>query len=149
MGKNELGFGTHAQAHFAWESVVSVWLLREVECGECFVEFLCCGVVCAGGVGFICEVAEVAGFAGGGDLCGPFLLVFVPVDAFVAGGGFCGFLLVAAVLGECGQAEVDPAVVEAVVVDVVDEQVGRGVEYLAVHFDGFAFVLADGVDVAA
>ena len=152
-GRNEAGGAAWARLSSVeireWNERAGAFLLREVECGEGFVEFFCGGVVCAGGVGFVCEVAEVAGFAGGGDLGGPFFLVFVPVDAFVAGGGFCGFFLVAAVLGECGQAEVGSAVVEAVVVDVVDEQVGRGVEYLAVHFDGFSFVLADGVEVAA
>lgn len=60
--------------------------------------------------------------------------------------GICasGFGRVADVLRMGGGAEVCSAVVESVAVNVVDEEVGWNVEYLAVHFDG-AFFLCDGV----
>ena len=40
-------------------------------------------VVCAGGFGFVGEVAEAVGFFVGGYLGGPFFVFFVPIDAFV------------------------------------------------------------------
>ena len=53
--------------------------------------------------------------------------------------------LVLAVLGEGCIAEVVIAVVQAVVVDVVNYEMVRGVGDLAVHFDAFAVFFSNGV----
>ena len=52
---------------------------------------------------------------------------------------------VSAVLGECAEAEVALSVVEAIVVDVVDDEMVGGVGDLAVHFDAFAVLFSNGV----
>ena len=48
-------------------------------------------------------------------------------------------------MSEGCKAEVAPAVVQAVVVDVVNDEMVGGVEDLAVHFDAFAVFLSNGV----
>ena len=64
----------------------------------------------------------------------PFSLDFVPFEAFVfrAGFRFC-FGAVAEVLRDGGGAEIRSAIVEAVAVNVVAEQMIRDINHLAVH----------------
>ena len=53
--------------------------------------------------------------------------------------------LVLTVLGECCKAEVALLVVQAVMVDMVNNEMVGGVDNLAVHFDAFAVLLSYGV----
>ena len=48
-------------------------------------------------------------------------------------------------MGESCKAKITPAVVQAVVVDVVNDEMVGGVGDLAVHFDAFAVFFSDGV----
>jgi len=48
-------------------------------------------------------------------------------------------------LGESCKAKITPAVVQAVVVDVVNDEMVRGVGDLAVHFYAFAVFFSNGV----
>jgi len=48
-------------------------------------------------------------------------------------------------LGESCKAKITPAVVQAVVVDVVNDEMVGGVGDLAVHFDAFAVFFSNGV----
>jgi hypothetical protein len=52
---------------------------------------------------------------------------------------------VAAVLGEGAKPKITLAVVQAVVVNVVDYEMVGGIEDLAVHFDAFAVFFSHGV----
>jgi len=56
---------------------------------------------------------------------------------------------VPAVLGESANTQVFLAVVQAVMVDVVHDQMVRSVHYLAVHFDAPAILLPHGVEIPA
>jgi hypothetical protein len=59
---------------------LNIW---EVEIGKVAVVFSSRSIVGFGGVDFIVEVAEAIGFFVGCNLCGPFFICLVPVDAFV------------------------------------------------------------------
>ncbi len=48
-------------------------------------------------------------------------------------------------MGESCKAKITPAVVQAVVVDVVNDEMVGGVGDLAVHFDAFAVFFSNGV----
>ena len=89
--------------------------------------FLSRSIVCASRFGFIVEVAEVVGLVIAPYRRRPFLTSFAPVDTFIFGGFVGESSLVAAVLGECAEAQVTLPVVPAVVVDVVDDKMVRGV----------------------
>jgi len=93
----------------------------------------------------VVEVAEMVGFVCAAYLGGPFFRAFAPVDAFVLRGLAANAAEVAAVLGKCAEAKVVPAVIEAIVVDVVNDQMGRGGGDPAVHFDALAVLLSDSV----
>lgn len=54
---------------------------------------------------------------------------------------------VPAVLGECADSQVCSAVVQAVMVFVIDYEMPGGVGDFAVHFDASAFLLAHGVAI--
>ena len=115
--------------------------------GEFAVVFGCGPVVGSGGFDFFGEVAEVVAFVVGGYLGDPFAAPFVPVDAFVLRASVADDAQVPAVLGECAQTQVASAVVQAVVVDVIDDQMIGGFGDLAVHFDALAVVFAHGVAI--
>ncbi len=124
-------------------------MIREIQAGEFAVVFLGRLVIRAGGVELVIEVAEVVGFVLEADGCRPFLGSFAPVDAFVfraCPGGPAG---VSAVLGEGAQAQVLLSVVQAVMVDVVHNQVVRGLHDLAVHLDALAAGFSGGVAILA
>ena len=104
-------------------------------------------VVGSGGVDFFDEIAEVVALVVGGYLGGPFATPLVPVDAFVLRGLVPDAAQVPAVLGECTQAQVGSAVVQAVVVYVVNDEMVGGAGDLAVHFDAPAVLIADGVAI--
>ena len=53
--------------------------------------------------------------------------------------------MVLAVLGEGSIAEVVVAVIQAVVVDMVDDEMVGGVGDLTVHFDAFAVFFSNGI----
>jgi len=102
-------------------------------------------IVGTGGVDFVIKVAEVVGLVIAGYRGCPFLVPFVPADAFVFRGFRPDVAEVAAVLGKGADAEVLLPVIQAVVVNVVNDQMVRGVEDFAVHFDAFAVFFASGV----
>jgi len=54
---------------------------------------------------------------------------------------------VPAVLGESADAQVFLAIVQSVMVDVVNDQMGRSVHYLPVHFDAPAAGFSHGVEI--
>ena len=139
---NTGGFGLlrFADADETWSSGMGSpggagYLRFEIERGVLFVVFLGGLIVGLGCVFLGYEVSEVVGFFVGCNLGGPFFLYFVPVHALVFGCFVCGASPVLAVLCECCEAEVCVPVVQSVVVDVVDHEIGRGVFDLSVHFD--------------
>ncbi len=103
---------------------------------------------------FVGEIAEVAGFIIARYRSGPFFTSFVPVDAFVfrcfapiAGVAKGAAFDIAAVLGEGADAKIPLAVVPAVVIDMVDDEMVRRAGYLAVHFDAPSVFLSNGVAI--
>jgi len=100
---------------------------------------LSCSVVCLSGLEFGFEFAEVDRAASGGDNGTPDVSFFVEGDAFEAGGfGFFELASVVAIFGVCGEAKIRFSIVERIVIVVVNEEAGRGVEDFAIHPDGTA-----------
>jgi len=78
--------------------------------------------MCGGDFGV--ERAEVDTSAIDEYSCSPFFLFLDPIDALELGTGVkFEFSAVSDVLGECGDTEVCTSIVEAIVIDVVDEEV--------------------------
>ena len=99
-----------------------------------------CGlVVGSGGILLHVEGAEVLGAVVLLDVRGPFVAAGVVGDAEVAAGGGGGLAAVGVVLGGGAVAAIALAVVQAVVVDVVADEVGGRVHDQAVHVDAFGF----------
>ena len=68
------------------------------------------------------------------DTSAPFAGGYDEIDAFVSGGGFkAGFSGVLDIFGRGGEAKVFPAVVEAIMVFVVNEETIRRGKNLVVH----------------
>lgn len=74
-----------------------------------------------------------------------FFVPLVPVNTFVFRGAAFTDFLVESVLCECAEAKIFFSVVEAIMVDVVDNKVGRGGSYLSVHSDFFFSFVSDGI----
>ncbi len=111
------------------------------------MKFLSGFIIRPGCVAFVFEVAEVIGFVVEPYGRGPLLLSFVPMDASVFRGGPGRPASISAVLGEGAQTQVRLAVVQAVVVDVVHDEMVRGVHDLTVHFDALAARFSHGVAI--
>ena len=79
-------------------------------------------------------------------LGGPFVQFFVPMYTFIAGCTRSSGIYVFCVVGEGAEAEVFLSIVQAIMVDVVDDEVVGGVCYLAVHFYGFPILFSGGVE---
>lgn len=97
------------------------------------------GVVSLGRFFFIVEMAEVNGFAMGINSCGPFFVVFVPMNAFILRGGISVRALVSVVLGLCAVAKVLLSIVQAIVIDVVTEKMRGSICEEAMHKDCACF----------
>ncbi len=123
--------------------------MGEIRLGKFSVIFSSGFVISFGGFNFIAEIAEVVGFVIAGYLGGPFLTFFVPVDAFVFGAFMPSGAEVPAIFGESADAQVFLAIVQAVMVDMVHDQMVRSVHYLAVHFDAPAAGFSHGVEIPA
>lgn len=109
--------------------------------------FFCGAVVCFCGLEFVVEVAEMFCFVVGCYCGGPFFQDLVPGDAFVFRDAL-DLGSVPLVLGLGCEAKVCFSVVEAVMVYVVDEEVGGGVEDLAVHFYDAGFYVVGSAGLA-
>ena len=106
-------------------------------------------VVRFGGVELVIEVAEVVGLVLEADSGRPFAVSFVPADTFVFRARLGSPAGVSAVLGEGAQPQVLLSVVQAVMVDVVHDQVVRGLHDFAVHLDALAAGFSGGVAIPA
>jgi hypothetical protein len=91
-------------------------------------------VVSFGGVTLVAEIAQVLPLPVKDDGRTPQPLVLREPDAFVAGPGI-PLARVPGVLSDGGGAEVGPAIVQAIAVDVVDDAPVRRPDKLAVHED--------------
>jgi len=101
-------------------------------------------IVGTGGVDFGVEPAEPNSLAGDSDFGGPFTGAFFEIDADIFGGGFgSDFLPVAAVLGVRGEAEVGTAIVERIVIVMVNQEMSGRVHKHPVHTGQFGFTGAD------
>ncbi len=117
----------------------------EVQIREFFVVYFCCFVVCFCGFDFICEVSEGDGIAVGGYFGNELLFAGVEAYTFVFRAGIFSFFLVAVVLGAGCWAEVRLSIVEAVMVDVVNDAAGGDFYYTAVHVNGARVFFCWGV----
>ena len=94
----------------------------------------CRPVVCYCGVDFIAETADHLSCVINANHGTPSFLLFVVPDAAVLRGGVdLRIACVLGVLGGSGGAEIGFAIVPAVMIDVVDEEVARDVDDFAVH----------------
>ena len=90
-------------------------------------------VVGFGGFDFVFEVTERDGIAISGNFSNETLLAGVPIYTFVFRAGVFPFFLVAVVLGAGCGAEVCLSIVQAVMIDVVNDEAGGDFYYTAVH----------------
>jgi len=100
------------------------------------VVFFCGFVVGFCGQDFVFEVSEGDGIAIGGYFSDELLFAGVEAYAFVLRAGVFSFLRIAVVLGTACGAEVCLSIVEAVMVDVVNDAAGRDFYDTAVHVNG-------------
>jgi hypothetical protein len=97
---------------------------------------LFCGfVVCLCGVDFFFEISDEFVLAVIAYLDHPFLFLFLPTDSFV----FRGWILsevypVVAVLSGCCGSQASFSIVQAVMINVVDEEMAGRVYYFTMHF---------------
>lgn len=102
-------------------------------------------IVCLCGPDFVLEVAEVDGIAIGGYFGDELLFARIVAYAFVFRAGVFSFLRIAVVLCAACGAQVCPAIVEAVMVNMVNDMAGRDFYYTAVHIDGGRYFSCGGV----
>lgn len=118
----------------------------EVEVGELAVEGVGGAVAGAGGGALAFVGAEPVALSIVVDAGVPLALLLAPADADVLRGAVLLRALVAGVLALGAEAQVVLHVGQAVVVDVVDDEAGRGVHDDAVHADLPLALGADGVE---
>jgi hypothetical protein len=109
------------------------------------VVYFCGFVVGFCGFDFVFEVSEANGIAVGCDFGDELLFSGVEAYAFVFRAGVFSFFRVSVVLGAGRGAEVCPAIVEAVMVDVVNDAAGGDFYYTAVHVNGARIFSCGGV----
>jgi len=109
------------------------------------VIFFCCFIICFCGFDFVFEVTEFDGIAVGCDFSDELLFAGVVAYAFILRAGIFSFFRVAVVLGAGGRAEVCPTIVEAVMIDVVNDAAGGDFYYAAVHINGTRVFSGGGV----
>ncbi len=107
--------------------------------------FFCGFVVGFCGFDFVLEVSEGDGIAIGCNLSNELLFAGVEAYAFVFRAGVFSFFLVAVVLGTGRGAEVRLSIVEAVMVDVVNDAAGGDFYYTAVHVNGTRVFSCGGI----
>ena len=93
------------------------------------------GIICLCGLDFIVEVPEGDGIAIGGYFGDELLFTGVEAYAFIFGAGVFSFLGIAVILGAACGAKVRLSIVEAVMVDVVNDAAGRNFYNTAVHIN--------------
>jgi hypothetical protein len=120
-------------------------LVGEIQIGEFFVVFFSGFVVGLCGLYFIFEITEGDCITIGGYFGDELLFAGIEAYAFVLGAGVFSFLGVAVVLGTACGAKVCPAIVEAVMVDVVNDMAGRDFYYTAMHINGGPYFSCGGV----
>ncbi|MDT8300730.1 MAG: hypothetical protein RQ760_04540 [Sedimentisphaerales bacterium] len=104
-----------------------------------------CGIISFCGFDFVVEVSEGDGFAVCGDFGDELFFAGVEAYAFVFRAGVFSFFRVAVVLGAGGRAEVCPAIVETVMVDMVNNIAGRDFYDTAMHVNGGRVFSCGGV----
>ena len=102
-------------------------------------------IICLCGFDFVFEVSKLDGFAVGCYFSDELFFAGVVAYTFVFRAGVFSFFGVAVVLGAGGGAEVCPAIVEAVMVDVVNDTAGGYFYYTAVHINGARVFSCGGV----
>ena len=106
--------------------------------------FFCNLIVCLCGFGFVVEGADEFGLAVKAYLDLPFFSFFLEAHPLVFRGWIlCEMYAVVGVLPVIGRPEVRIAIIEAVMVDVIDEKMIGRVENLAVHLDMFPLFITD------
>jgi len=103
------------------------------------VVFFCGVVVFFCGVDLFFETAKIVTFSFVIYPCPPFFLPFVPIDPFVFRCSFFSWFLISCILLSCTDSEIIFSVVEAVVVDVVTDEIFGYFHYFTVHPDLFVF----------
>ena len=105
--------------------------------------YFCSGVIGTCGFDFGIEAAEVNGFMVVTDACNPFAAAHIEGNADVARPGFFScFSSVEHIFGGGSEAEVGPAIIEAVVISVVNEKARGSVHKKLVHIEHFSFAAA-------
>jgi hypothetical protein len=107
----------------------------KIKISEFFVVFFGGFVVCLCGLDFVFEVADGDGVAISGYFGDELLFARIKAYALVFRAGVCSFFSVAVVLGAACGAEVRPAIVEAVMVNVVNNMAGRDFYNTAMHIN--------------
>ena len=112
---------------------------REIQDCEFLEEFFCRGVVCFCGVQLIAETADYFSCVIDADNGAPSFFLFVVPDASVFGSGVFLFWItcVLCVFSGRGRTQVGLAIVQAAMVDMIDEQALRDVDNFPVHRDGY------------
>ena len=98
--------------------------------------FFCGFVVGFCGLDFVFEVSESDGFAIGCDFSNELLFARIEAYAFILRACIFSFLRISIVLGAACGAKVRLSIIEAVMVDVVNDAAGRNFYYTAVHVNG-------------
>jgi len=107
------------------------------------VIYFCSGVVGAGGFDFGIETAEVNGFAVVADACNPFAGEDIEGNADVTRPSFFScFSPVEHIFGGGSEAEVRAAIIEAVIISVVNEKAWGSVHKELVHIEHLSFAAA-------
>jgi hypothetical protein len=101
------------------------------------------GVISECGCEFGVETTQMYSFSTIRNLSNPFLTSIVKIDAYKSGRGVLSFSIVAAILRMSSEAKIVPAIVEGVVVPVVNEKTFGRVHNLPVESDGFSFARAN------
>ncbi len=116
------------------------FLFREIEDGESAMKFFCSVIVSFCRLSFFSKRAEVFLPAVFFDVGDPFSASAVPGDSFVFRRGSPGGTAVDIVLPDGAVAKVGFAIVQAVVIDMVADQMRRRIGNQSVHEDSFGFV---------
>ena len=107
--------------------------------------FFCSFVVGLCGLHFVFEVSEGDGFAVGGNFSNELLFARVEAYSFIFRAGVLSFFGIAVVLGAACGAEVCLSIVEAVMVDVINNVAGRNFNYTSMHVNGSSYFSCRGV----
>ena len=107
--------------------------------------FFGCDIICLCGPDFVFEVSEGDGIAVGGYFGDELLFAGVEAYTFILRAGVFSFLRIAVVLGAARGAEVRLSIVEAVMVDMVNDIARGDFYYTTVHVNGGGYFSCGGV----